>query len=49
MSRPNASDGISESNKDENKNYSSSTSNQATLNVQPESIEPSLYETEINK
>ena len=49
MSRPNAPDGISESNKDEHKNYSSSTSNQATQNVQPESIEPSLYETEINK
>ena len=49
MSRPNAPDGISESNKDEHKNYSSSTSNQATQNVPPESIEPSLYETEINK
>ena len=49
MSRPNAPDGISKSNKDEHKNYSSSTSNQATQNVQPESIEPSLYETEINK
>ena len=49
MSTPNAPDGISESNKDDHKNYSSSTSNQATQNVQPESIEPSLYETEINK
>ena len=49
MSRPNAADGISKSNKDEHKNYSSSTSNQATQNVQPESIEPSLYETEINE
>ena len=49
MSMPNAPGGISESNKDEHKNYSSSTSNQATQNVQPESIEPSLYETEINK
>ena len=49
MSRPNAPDGISKSNEDEHKNYSSSTSNQATQNVQPESIEPSLYETEINK
>ena len=49
MSRPNAPDGISESNKDEHKNHSSTTSNQATQNVQPESIEPSLYETEINK
>ena len=48
MSRPNAPDCISESNKDEHKNYSSSISNQATQNVQPESIEPSLYETEIN-
>ena len=47
--RPNAPDGISKSNKDEHKNYSLSTSNQATQNVQPESIEPSLYETEINK
>ena len=26
-----------------------STSNQATQNLQPENIEPSLYETEINK
>ena len=49
MSRPNAPDGISESNKDDHKNYSSSTSNQATLNLQPENIEHSLYETEINK
>ena len=47
--RSNAPDGISESNKDEHKNYSSSTSNQATQNLQPENIEPSLYETEINK
>ena len=49
MSRPNVPDGISESNKDDHKNYSSSTSNQATQNVQPERIEPSLHETEINK
>ena len=49
VSKPNAPDGISESNKDDHKNYSSSTSNQATQNLQPENIEPSLYETEINK
>ena len=49
MSRPNAPDGISESNNDEHKNYSSSTSNQASQKVQPESIKPSLYETEMNK
>ena len=49
MSRPNAPDGISESNKDDPKNCSSSTSNQATKNLQAENIEPSLYETEINK
>ena len=48
MSRPNAPDGIFESNKDDQKNYSSSTSNQATQNLQQENIEPSLYETEIN-
>ena len=34
MSRPNAPDGISESYKDDQKNYSSSTSNQATQNLQ---------------
>ena len=45
-SRPNAPDGISESNKDDHKNYSSSTSNQATQNLQPEIIEPGFYETE---
>ena len=49
ISRPNVPDGISESNKDDHKNYSSSTSNQATQNLQPENIEHSLYETEINK
>ena len=49
ISRPNAPDGISESNKDDHKNYSSSTSNQATQNLHPENIEPSLYKTEINK
>ena len=49
MTRPNPPDGISESNKDDHKNYPSSTSNQATQHLQPENIEPSLYETEINK
>ena len=47
MSRPNVPNGISESNKDEHKNYSSSTSNQATQNLQPENIESSLIQ--INK
>ena len=45
----NAPNGSPESNEIDHKNYCSPTSNQATQKLQPENIEPRLYETEINK